>query len=265
MIEVKEVKGSRDIRRFVKFPLDLYKGNKYFVPQLYQDEIKLLKKKSSYEDVVESVFYLAYKDGKVAGRIQAFIQKQYNRDHNEKRIRFTRFDVIEDFNVAKALFDKAESWAREKGMDTVCGPLGQSDFEREGLLIEGFDQEQTFEEQYSYPYYKDFIERLGYVKETDWVESVILPSVEDDESYQRLVRVSKVVLRRSHLHIADQNMSAGRYLKKHYEGFFDCIEESYKDLYGVVNFEEKTRLDLIKQFRAILDPKTLILLQDEKD
>ena len=180
MITVTTVQTHRQRKAFINFPLKLYKGNKYFFPCFYGDEMNVLKRTSPYEDVSESDFFLAYDGKKVVGRIQAIIQKQYNEKWNEKRVRFTRFDAIDDVNVSRALFDAVEKWAKERGMDTICGPLGYSDLEREGLLIEGFDEVQTFEEQYNYSYYQKLIEDKGFVKEVDWVESAIkLPNPVD--------------------------------------------------------------------------------------
>lgn len=173
MIAIKQVLTDKDKRKFINYPLKLYRNNPYYVPVLYQDEKKVLNGNSAYEEVTDSVFFLAYQKNEIVGRIQGIIQKQYNEAHKEKRVRFTRFDAIDDQEVANALFQAVENWAKEKQMDTLCGPLGFSDFEREGLLIDGFDQHQTYQEQYNYPYYQKLIENYGFEKETDWVESQI--------------------------------------------------------------------------------------------
>ena len=158
MITVKEVQTKREQREFLNFPLDLYRGNPYFVPPLYGDEKKIFRKDYIYNDTCEAVYYNAYRDGKMVGRISGILQKAANEKYNEKRVRFTRFDAIDDQAVADALFGAVEAWAKARGMDTICGPLGFSDLEREGLLIEGFDQLSTFEEQYNAPYYQKLIE-----------------------------------------------------------------------------------------------------------
>ena len=152
MITISEVKTKRDIKDFIEFPLKLYKNCPYFVPPLYSDEKKLLKSGGNSSEA-DSIFFLAKKDGEVVGRIHGILQKQFNEIHNTKRIRFTRFDAIDDIEVSKALFDAVENWGRGLGMTEICGPLGFNDMEREGLLIEGFEENSTFEEQYSYDYY----------------------------------------------------------------------------------------------------------------
>ena len=193
MVVIKEVKTWREQNEFVDFPLNLYKDNPYFVPPLYMDEKKIFKKNYLYLDQAEAIYYNAYLDGKIVGRISGIIQKTSNLKNNEKRVRFTRFDCINNQAVANLLFSTVEKWAREKGMDTIVGPLGFSDLEREGLLIEGFDQLSTFEEQYNFPYYQTLIENYGFVKEVDWVERKLYAPKEKDE---RLERLSGLMLKR---------------------------------------------------------------------
>ena len=162
MIEIKRVKTKSDKRKFVDFPTKLYKGSKQYVHPLRSDELNLFSPKNvSYEDC-DIIGFLAYKDGKPAGRIAGIEQRIYNQKVNEKRIRFTRFDCINDEDVARALFTAVEEWAKSKGMDIVHGPLGFNDLDREGMLIEGFDELATFEEQYNYPYYPELMEKCGY-------------------------------------------------------------------------------------------------------
>ena len=157
MINIREVKTARDIKEFIEFPLRLYKDCPYFVPPLYSDEKKLLKSGGKTTDA-DAIFFLAERDGKTVGRIQGILQKEYNRSHSEKQIRFTRFDSINDLEVARALFSSLEKWGREQGMAAVCGPLGYTDLDREGLLIEGFEENSTFEEQYNYDYYNYYVQ-----------------------------------------------------------------------------------------------------------
>ena len=146
MVTVREVKSSRDIREFVELPLRMYKGCPWFVPALYGDEKRILKSGGN-NDEVESIFLLAERDGKTVGRIQGIVEKKYDKRRDSAQARFSRFDSIDDEKVARALFDAVEKWAAGKGMTELCGPLGFNDLDREGLLIEGFEEESTFEEQ----------------------------------------------------------------------------------------------------------------------
>ena len=201
MIVVKEVKTKKQIKEFCDLPNKMYKGNPYYIPPLYMDERALFSKKNIYNKTCDQVFFLAYIDDKVVGRIQGIIQKDYNRTHNENRVRFTRFDSIDDVEVSNKLFDAVSKWAKEKGMDTFCGPLGYSDLEREGLLIEGFEELNTFEEQYNYPYYQNLIESYGFIKEVDWVESYLTL---DKTKVDKIYSVSKKVMERFDLHYVEK-------------------------------------------------------------
>ncbi len=262
MIEVRPVRSKREQRQFLNFPLDLYKDNPCFVPPLWMDEKKIFDKGYVYRDTCEDECWLAFKDGKVAGRIQGILQKASNEKTGEKRIRFTRFDSIEDFEVAKALFEAAENWARGLGMDTVCGPLGYSDLEREGLLIEGFDQLSTFEEQYNAPYYPEFIERLGYTKEIDWNESQLRSPAPEDAAELR--KLSEFILRRYNLHIG-KSRSTGDFLRKYADGLFEVLDHSYDGLYGTVPFTDGMKKLLIDNFRLVVNPKRTAVVLDENE
>lgn len=262
MIEVRPVRSKREQRQFLNFPLDLYKDNPCFVPPLWMDEKKIFDKGYVYRDTCEDECWLAFKDGKVAGRIQGILQKASNEKTGEKRIRFTRFDSIEDFEVAKALFEAAENWARGLGMDTVCGPLGYSDLEREGLLIEGFDQLSTFEEQYNAPYYPEFIERLGYTKEIDWNESQLRSPAPEDAAELR--KLSEFILRRYNLHIG-KSRSTNDFLRKYADGLFEVLDHSYDGLYGTVPFTDGMKKLLIDNFRLVVNPKRTAVVLDENE
>ena len=150
MITVKEVLTKKEQKQFIDFPLRLYKDCPYFVPPLYGDEKGMFKEGFIYNDCCDIVNFLAFDGDKVVGRIQGIIQRASNEKNHEKRVRFTRFDAVDNKQVAAKLFGAVESWAKDKGMDTIVGPLGFSDLEREGMLVDGFDQLSTFEEQYNW-------------------------------------------------------------------------------------------------------------------
>ena len=248
-------------KEFVEYPLRLYKGNPYFVPPLYADEMALFKKETVYDDQAESVFYIAKRDGQTVGRIHGILQLASNKKWNQKRVRFTRFDCIDDQEVANALFEKVENWAREKGMDTVVGPLGFSDLDREGLLIEGFDQLATFEEQYNYPYYQRLIENLGYEKEVDWEERKLYAPKEPDE---RLLRVSKKMMEKYGLRFGEAK-NTREFLKKYADKFFDILDETYVDIYQTVPFTDKMKKSLISSFKLIVNVKNVSVILDKDD
>ena len=210
----------------------------------------------------DSIFFLAQRNGETVGRIQGIIQKQYNEIHQAKQTRFTRFDCEDNLETAKALLNAVEEWGRENGMESVVGPLGYSDLEREGLLIEGFDYLCTFEEQYNYPYYAKLIEDCGYVKDVDWVESRLFATPQEDE---RLRTFGERALERYELHMAGAGMSKRAFIKKYAKGIFACIDECYKDLYGTVPFTPEMQKQMIDQFMLLLNKKYLLVTCDKDD
>ena len=261
MVNVREVTSQKDKREFLDFHLRLYRGNPYFVPPLYMDEKKIFRKDYVYYDTCEAVYFLAERHGETVGRISGILQKAHNEKTGEKRVRFTRFDSIDDLKVAKALFDAVEDWARSKGMDTVCGPLGFSDLEREGLLIEGFDQLATFEEQYNYEYYPALVEHCGYEKEVDWIESRLsLP----DEPDEKLQRTADYIMKRYNLHFDDAK-NIDDFIKRYSDKMFVLLDESYENIYGTVPFTEGMKKITIETFRMIMSKKYVAVLLDEND
>lgn len=261
MITVKEVKTKKEQKEFIDFPLKMYADCPYFVPPLYMDEKKMFKKSFVYNDTCDVVCFNAYDGGSMVGRIQGIIQRAANEKNGEKRVRFTRFDSIDSQPVADALFAAVEDWAKSKGMNAVCGPLGFSDLEREGLLIEGFDQLSTFEEQYNYDYYQKLIENCGYEKEVDWVESKIYPPEKDDGALQR---VTDKLLKRYGLHVAEAK-SVNDFLNRYADGMFELLDKSYEHLYGTVPFTPGMKKLMIDNFRLIIDLEHVGVVVDEND
>ena len=264
MVEIKEVKTKKQIKEFIEFPINLYKGNSCFVPPLYGDEKNIFKKDFAYSDQTESVYYNAYKNSKIVGRISGIIQLASNKKNNEKRVRFTRFDAIDDQEVSDKLFSQVEKWAKDKGMDTIVGPLGFSDLEREGLLIEGFDQLSTFEEQYNYDYYQKLIENYGFVKEVDWVESKLYLPDDYKEKLERLDRLSSLMMKRYNLKFGEAKNTKD-FINKYADQFFEILDVTYDKLYGTVPFTEKTKKMMISNFKLIVDVDNVAVIVDENN
>ena len=261
-MEIIKVRSKRERKQFVDLPLKMYKNNEYFVPPLYADEMAVFTNKNIYSKTCESEFFLAVKDGEVVGRIQGIIQRAHNEISGDKRVRFTRFDAIDDQEVANALFGALEDWAKEKGMNIVCGPLGYSDLEREGLLIDGFEYLSTFEEQYNYPYYAKLVDNCGYEKEVDWVESRLY---KPNETSAKIGRVAEKTLKLNKLHIGGKNLSKKQFISKYKDGIFDCIDICYQELYGVVPFTEEMKKQIIDQFMLLIDKKFIQVVCDENE
>ncbi len=264
MVEIREVKTKKEQREFLNFPLRLYRGNDCFVPPLYMDEKKIFRPDYVYYDTCEAVYYLALRQGETVGRISGILQKASNEKRGERRVRFTRFDSIDDQEVADALFSAVEKWALSKGMDAVCGPLGFSDLEREGLLIEGFDQLSTFEEQYNADYYGRLIENCGYEKEVDWVESRIFLPEDADAALQKLSATEEYVMKRYKLHFGEAK-NTREFIERYADRFFELLDTAYAGIYGTVPFTEGMKKMMIDNFRLIVDVKYVAVILDENE
>ena len=261
MITIREVRTRSQRRAFVQFPLRLYKDNPCFVPPLYSDEMKLFRKDYHYYDDAEAVYYLAYRGKKVVGRISGILQRKSNEKWKQKRVRFTRFDCLDDQEAADALFSAVEAWAKRKGMEEVVGPLGFSDLEREGLLIEGFDELSTFEEQYNYPYYQNLIENLGYEKEVDWIEHKLYAPETPDP---RIRDMREKLLKRFNLHMSDAK-NAKEFIERYKDDFFCLLDDTYAEIYGTVPFTEKMKRELVKNFKLLIDVRYIAMVLDENE
>lgn len=263
MIEIREVKTKKEVKQFIELPLNMYKGNPYFVPPLYMSEKVLFREKNPYTSSCDTVYYLAFKDGELVGRISGIIQKDANAKWNRKRVRFTRFDSIDDQEVANALFDAVVNWGKSKGMTALCGPLGFNDLEREGLLIDGFNELSTYEEQYNYPYYEKLVENYGLKTEVEWVEKQIrLPKNPDDVA--RIKRLSDLVAKRYKLRFVKEK-SIGSFIKRHREELFKLLEATYSHLYGTCPIRREVEDDILAGFKLLLTQKNIMGIYNEKD
>lgn len=260
MITIKEVKTYSQRRAFVNFPLKLYKNNPYFVPPLYGDELKMFKKNYHYNLSSKSLFLLAYRGKEVVGRLQGILQEASNEKSKKKEVRFTRFDSINDEEVSHALFSALFHWAKQQGMEEVVGPLGYNDMEREGLLIEGFEELSTFEEQYNYEYYASLIEKEGFVKDVDWVERRLLPIEQIDPQIERVV---KHAMKKGYHFVTFKTTK--ELIEKYGNAFFDAVDESYDELYETVPLLPEQRKELIKQFKTLLSPFYVRFLVDKDE
>jgi len=262
MVTVRQITKRKDFKKFVKFPDKLYKDNKNFVPPFEQEELDLTnpKKNACFEES-EAAYFLAEKDGKVVGRIAGIISHAYNEKNNEKRARFSRFECIEDKEVADKLLEAAENWAREKGMTSIHGPLGFNDLEREGLLVEGFDAVGCYLTSYNFEYYKKFIEDNGYIPDARWVEwRIPVP----DKVNDRAKRVAEAVTKRYGFY-EKQFKSSSELIDQYGMKFFSLLDECYKDLYGTIPFNEKLVKQTIKSFKLIIDRKYVSLIFNKED
>lgn len=262
MIEITEVKTRKQLKEFAEFVNKLYKGCPYYVPTLFGDELDMFtpSENPSFEEC-EVVMFLAKRDGETVGRIAGIIQNTYNRLHDCKLVRFTRFDSIDDQEVANALFDAVSGWAKERGINGIVGPLGFNDLDREGLLIDGFDRICTYETQYNYDYYPKLIENYGFKKDADWVEYRLTCPPSIDERYER---IGNRILEKYDLRVV-KGLKTKQFIEKYGDDVFDLIDEGYGQLYGVVPFSKKTRQLILSQFGVALNTELMVLVVDKDD
>ena len=233
-INIVEVASKKNLKKWVEFPNKLYKDNKYYVPFLSIDEIETFTKgKNPAYEYCQTKLFLAYKDNKIVGRIAGLINHAYNKKWGKNSIRFTRFDFIDDYEVSKALFDTVISWGKELGYTSIMGPIGFHDLDHEGMLVEGFDELNMSITFYNHPYYLTHMEKLGLVKDIDWVEYQIkVPS----ESDPRIDKLSKRVLERNEFVLVTYDDRKVLY-EEAFEAF-KIIDIAFSKLYGTVPLTE---------------------------
>ena len=260
MKRIIEVKTKRDINRFIHFPLELYKDSEYYVPMLIGDEKKIFRPDYIYNTTCDTIFFLCVDENdKVLGRIEGIIQKAANEKWNQKRVRFTRIDMINDQEVANMLLDAVANWGKEHGMNEIVGPLGYSDLEREGLLIEGFDKIQTYEEQYNFEYYQHLLDKYGLSKDVDWLEYKLFAPKKTDPRFEIL---AKKVAERYELTVY-QPKSIRKFIKQYKEQFFEIIDTTYNHIYGTVPFTKGMMDSSISNFILLLRPQDIVIVLDK--
>ena len=263
LIEIKKVESKKDLKTFIDFHYDLYEGNEYDVPNLFSDEMNTLRQdKNAAFEFCEAEYYLAYKDGKLAGRVAAIINHKANNKWGKKSVRFGWIDFIDDREVSKALLDAVEKYGREKGMEDMVGPLGFTDMDPEGMLVWGFDQLGTMPTIYNYAYYPEHIEALeGFEVDNKYVEFKIMVPDEVPEKY---AKIAMMIEKRYNLHVrklTKKDIFQGGMGQK----IFDLINDTYKDLYGYSELSQKQIDQLIKSYLGFLDFNLITCIEDWTD
>lgn len=262
MVKIVEAVTSAQMRAFARYPLELYKDCDYYVPCFTSDEKNIKNPKKNYAaEGCEVKCFLAEKNGRIVGRIAGVIVAESNRKFGEKKIRFSRFDFNGDEDVAEALLNKVAEFGKERGMAVIHGPWGFNDTDREGMLTSGFDRPATYATNYNYEYYADVVRKLGFKKESEWVEFAIYPGTLDPKIYKAADFVQK---RYGFVELNDK-YPIKRIIREYGDLFFDCYNEAYKDLDCYVELKGKVKQNVITQFATvinqdyfscILDPKT---------
>ena len=262
-IEIRKIDTKCGLKKFVKWGIDLYKGNECFVPPLVMDDVNTLDPKNNPAfDFCESIYFMAYDDGKPVGRIAGIINNVVNEKTGKKTLRFGWVDFIDDTRVSEALFRAVEVWGRSKGMEEIVGPLGFSDMDPEGMLVEGFDQEGTMATIYNYPYYPKHLEAMGFEKEADWVEFRMTVPDGIPERYQR---ISDIIKRKYELS-TPKYTSAKKLVKDYGQEIFQLINEAYSELYGYSPLTPRQINRYISMYIPVLrlDNISLIVDKDKK-
>lgn len=252
-----------ELKKFVKFAIDLYKDSPYYVPPLIADDVDTLDpRKNPAFDYCEAQAFMAFRGGKPVGRIAAIINNVVNERTGKKEMRFGFVDFIDDDRVVDALFEAASAWGRERGMTEIVGPMGFTDMDHEGMLIDGFEEMGTMATIYNFPYYPRQMERLGFAKDADWVEYRVKVPAEVPEKFQR---ISDIV--RKKYGLKSVKFTSRRKLKEAYgQPLFDLINEAYDKLYGYSPLNQRQIDYYIKAYLGIirLDCISVIVDQDDK-
>lgn len=260
-ITIEEVTTHKQLNTFIMFPFSIYKGNPYWVPPLLMDERNTLDwdKNPAFEDA-QARYWMAYKDGKVAGRIIGILNNKSNEKWGQRRVRFGWVEFIDDPEVSKALFDTVENWARELGMETVHGPLGFTDLDPEGMLVEGFDELGTLAMIYNHPYYPEHLERLGYIKDTDWLEyHMKVPN----PPHEKIAKAAELVLKRNNLRVLE--LKKKKDLLNYAMELFELIDSEYSHLYGTVPLSDKQKQAYIDQYFGFVSLDLVPVILDENN
>lgn len=261
-ITIKKVSTRRELEKFIRFNYRLYKENPCSVPDLFDDMLNTFnKKKNAAFEFCEADYFLALRDGEIVGRVAAIINHKANRTWNKKDVRFGWIDFIDDAEVSEALMRTVEQWGKERGMTHIQGPLGFTDFDAEGMLIEGFDQLSTMSTTYNYPYYSTHIERMGFEKDADWVEyKIYIP----DDIPDKHKRISELIQRKYNLNVV-KCTSARKLAKKYGQAIFELMNEAYRPLYGYSALSQRQIDQYIRMYLPIIDLRMVTLITDADD
>lgn len=260
-IEIKKVESRRDLCKFIDFHNELYKGNPYHVPNLYFDEMNTFRKdKNAAFDFCEAEYFMAYRDGKVVGRVAAIINHSANKKWERESVRFGWIDFVDDIEVSKALLKAVEDYGKSKGMKEIVGPLGFTDMDPEGMLLYGYDQLGTQATAYNYPYYPEHMDRMGgWEKDNDYVEYKLYVPEEMPEKY---ATIAKMIQKRYNLQVKklkrNEIYGENGYGKK----IFDVVNETFKDLYGYSKLTDRQIEQYVKMYLPMADLDLITIIED---
>jgi GNAT superfamily N-acetyltransferase len=260
MIKIKRVETKRELKQFIQFYYDLYRNNDCAVPYLFSDEMATLRRdKNPSFECCEAEYFMAFKDGQMVGRVAAIINRRANERWNRKAVRFGWFDFIDDPEVSTALLKSVEDWGKARGMNEIAGPLGFIDTDREGMLIEGFDQLSTMYINYNAPYYSQHMEQIpGFQKDNDYVEcKVKVPEVVPE----KFAKLTEMVRKRYGLSV--HKFTRHELILEGYgQKVFDLLNTTYKDLYGYSELSDRQIAQLVDGYIKIADLNLVTAIED---
>lgn len=262
-VEIKKVTTKSELKRFIRFNYEFYKDNPYSVPDLYDDMLNTFSpKKNAAFEFCEADYFLALRDGKIVGRVAAIINRRANEKWNRKTVRFGWIDFIDDMEVSTALIDTVKQWGKERGMTEIEGPLGFTDMDAEGMLVEGFDQLSTMATIYNYPYYPQHMERLGLSKSVDWVEMKIYVPDAIPEKHRR---ISDIIAKRYNLHIRKLKSKKEVRQSGVAHDIFRLINDAYTPLFGYSRMTERQIDQYVKMYVPVLDLRMVSIVENEQN
>ncbi len=260
-LQVNEVTTLKELKSFVHFPFDLYRGNPYWVPTLLFDELNTLRRdKNPAFEHCEARYWAAYRRGRMVGRVAAILNRRHIEKWGQRYMRFGWIDFIDDPSVSEALMLRVETWAKEMGMTAVHGPLGFTDLDREGMLVDGFTELSTLATIYNHPYYPQHMVNLGYAKDTDWMEYEFSVPPEPNET---IARIADISLRRNKLKIL--KLDHKKELLTYANELFKLLDDEYKNLYCTVPLTEKQKETYINQYFGFVTPDFVPMVMDQKN
>lgn len=262
-VEIKKVTTKSELKRFIRFNYEFYKDNPYSVPDLYDDMLNTFSpKKNAAFEFCEADYFLALRDGKIVGRVAAIINRRANETWNRKTVRFGWIDFVDDMEVSTALIDTVKQWGKERGMTEIEGPLGFTDMDAEGMLVEGFDQLSTMATIYNYPYYPQHMERLGLSKSADWVEMKIYVPDAIPEKHRR---ISEIIARRYNLHIRKLKSKKEVRQSGVAHDIFRLINDAYTPLFGYSRMTERQIDQYVNMYVPVLDLRMVSIVENEQN
>lgn len=261
-VVIKKVSTKSDLKKFIRFNYEFYKDNPYSVPDLYSDMVDTLSRdKNAAFEFCEADYFLAYRDGKIVGRVAAIINHRANETWQKKTVRFGWIDFVDDAEVSDALIDTVKAWGRERGMQEIEGPLGFTDMDSEGMLIEGFDQLSTMATIYNYPYYPEHMERMGFEKSADWVEmKIYIP----DAIPEKHKRISDIIQRKYNLRVRKLTDKKDVIKSGVAHEIFRLINDAYAPLFGFSRMTEAQIDQYVNVYIPVLDLRMVTLVETEE-